>query len=92
MTKDLTQKYIDLMKANSEIVQNNISHTQIYQDNQQLRADNQALKYDRVDLINSNRMNIQKLDKINKATFHAGCMGNPDCLLCPVQKIIRGND
>jgi len=31
------KKYDDLMKANSEIVQNNISHTQILQENKQLK-------------------------------------------------------
>ncbi len=34
----------------------------------------------------------QKLDEIDKLTLHAGCMGNPDCLMCPIQKILRRKD
>jgi len=38
------KKYDDLMKANSEIVQNNISHTQILQENKQLQDSIEDLK------------------------------------------------
>lgn len=30
-----------------------------------------------------------KLKKINEITLHAGCMGNPKCVLCPIQKILK---
>ena len=33
--------------------------------------------------------NQEKLDAIDKATLHAGCMGNSECLLCPIQKILK---
>lgn len=29
-----------------------------------------------------------KLDEIYKTTLHAGCMGNPNCHNCQIQKII----
>lgn len=37
--KQKAQKYDELMKANSEIVKNNINHTQIFQDNKNLKAE-----------------------------------------------------
>jgi len=30
----------------------------------------------------------EKLEKIKKLTFHAGCNGNPNCVLCPIVKIL----
>lgn len=31
----------------------------------------------------------KKLSKIKKLSFHAGCMGNPNCVLCPIMKILK---
>lgn len=31
----------------------------------------------------------QKLKKIERITFHAGCGGNSDCILCPIVKILK---
>ena len=31
----------------------------------------------------------KKLEEIKKLSFHAGCMGNPDCVLCPIMKILK---
>ena len=53
--KILAQKYIDLMNANHEVVKNNISRTELYQQMKQLYAENQSLKYDKVDLLNELR-------------------------------------
>ncbi len=41
--QEKAEKYDDLMKANSEIVQNNISHTQILQENKQLKENLEAM-------------------------------------------------
>jgi len=30
----------------------------------------------------------EKLEEIKKLTFHAGCNGNPNCVLCPIVKIL----
>ena len=53
--KILAQKYIDLMNANHIVVKNNISRTELYQQMKQLYAENQSLKYDKVDLLNELR-------------------------------------
>ena len=36
----------------------------------------------------------EKQEEIKKLTFHAGCIGNPNCVLCPIVKILgdKNND
>lgn len=34
----------------------------------------------------------KKLDKIALCTLHAGCMGHPQCHLCPIQEIVDSKD
>lgn len=41
------------------------------------------------DVIKQILENQEKLEKIKELTFHAGCMGNPDCVLCPIVKILE---
>ncbi len=33
-------------------------------------------------------LDTKKLLQINKMTLHAGCMGNPDCFNCKIQKVV----
>lgn len=60
-------------------------------DNDKIRSLNEKIDRELQDN-NGLREYIQKYRKmikdIDKVTLHAGCMGNPECNLCPVQKII----
>lgn len=72
-----------------------------YESFKKFLLDNQikAVKYDACKnlitqvngLLNENKQLKQKLSKIDKCTLHAGCQGNPQCHLCPIQKILKEN-
>jgi len=55
------------MNANHIVVKNNISRTELYQKMEKLYAENQSLKYDKVDLLNELRKYRQNdKDKYNR--------------------------
>ena len=40
-------------------------------------------------VIQENKTLKEKLEEIKKLSFHAGCCGNPNCVLCPIMKILE---
>jgi len=67
---------------------------ELREENKQLKEESNNLKFrlvdeqDEINRINGEwRRDKKKLEKIKELSFHAGCNGNNNCVLCPINKI-----